>query len=507
MANLALAFDILARDKASKNVDNVGDAFERTGKKSAKFKAVAAAALLGGAAAIVKFGRDSVEAFADAQQSAARLDAAYAKFPRTNDVTRKSFDTLNSALERKTKFDDDAIASGQSVLAQFKLTGTQIQQLTPLLTDYAAKTGRDIPTAAQDLGKAVLGQGRALKTVGLNLKDTGSATGNLNQLMGGLRKQVGGFAEQQGKTAAGQAAILSNEFGEVQETVGSKLVPVLTQLAGVLLKVIDFVQRNSSVLVPLGGAVLAIVAAVKAWNVVQKILDAELLANPIGLVVVALAGLVTGLVIAYKRSETFRNIVNGVFGAVGKAATFLWEDAIRPAFKFIADLWFTVVGALVNGAASAFGWVPGLGGKLKGAAKKFNEFRDEVNAALSGIQDRHVQVSADLKLNKLATLNLHAVAPGTIGSARAYGGPVYPGRVYTVGEFRRELFVPSQAGRILPRTPDSYASDDTTALLTEQRRTNQLLEALAGQDLVLRLNEREFARASRSALTANGRAL
>ncbi|PTK01904.1 peptidoglycan DD-metalloendopeptidase family protein [Mammaliicoccus sciuri] len=48
-------------------------------------------------------------------------------------------------------------------------------------------------------------------------------------------------------------------------------------------------------------------------------------ANPIGLTVVAIAALVAGLVIAYKKSETFRNIVNGAFSAIVSGLTILWN--------------------------------------------------------------------------------------------------------------------------------------------------------------------------------------
>jgi len=251
MASTALTFDLIARDRASKAFKDVGDAAEKSGKKTSRFGEFAKAGLAAGAVAAASFAKSSVKAFVDAEQSSARLDEALAKFPQTADRSRASFDKLNTSLAAKTKFDDDATASGQAVLAQFQLTGTQIQELTPLLQDYAAKTGKDLPTAAGDLGKAVQGQGRALKAVGLNLTDTGTATGNLDQLMGGLRRQVGGFATAEGKTAAGQAEILKNRFGEVQESVGARLVPALTKLGGWLLKTIDFVERNRSVIVPL----------------------------------------------------------------------------------------------------------------------------------------------------------------------------------------------------------------------------------------------------------------
>jgi phage-related protein len=44
-------------------------------------------------------------------------------------------------------------------------------------------------------------------------------------------------------------------------------------------------------------------------------------ANPITLVVIALAALVAAFVVAYKTSETFRNIVNGLFNAIKTGVT------------------------------------------------------------------------------------------------------------------------------------------------------------------------------------------
>lgn len=58
----------------------------------------------------------------------------------------------------------------------------------------------------------------------------------------------------------------------------------------------------------------------KGLAVAQAALNAVLSANPIGLVVAALAALAAGLVTAYHNSETFRNIVNGAFQAVANIA-------------------------------------------------------------------------------------------------------------------------------------------------------------------------------------------
>lgn len=78
----------------------------------------------------------------------------------------------------------------------------------------------------------------------------------------------------------------------------------------------------ASVIQILATAILGYVAAVKGMAIARAMaasvqaLNVAMTANPIGLVVAALAGLVAALVIAYKKSATFRAIVNGAFNAL-----------------------------------------------------------------------------------------------------------------------------------------------------------------------------------------------
>lgn len=69
-------------------------------------------------------------------------------------------------------------------------------------------------------------------------------------------------------------------------------------------------------------AMTATAAVTGVWTAAQWALNAAMTANPIGIVIVGLVALGAGLVVAYKKSETFRNIVNGAFrgvAAVGRA--------------------------------------------------------------------------------------------------------------------------------------------------------------------------------------------
>lgn len=111
-------------------------------------------------------------------------------------------------------------------------------------------------------------------------------------------------------------------------------------------------------------AQVAVNAATKAWAAAQWLLNAALDANPIGVVVVAVAALAAGIVYAYRHSETFRKIV----GALGKAAVATFgaiKDAVMWVINAISDAiaWVDKLLAKVGGAKIL---IPGIGPILAG---------------------------------------------------------------------------------------------------------------------------------------------
>lgn len=233
-AQLTLA--IIARDKATADLKKVERQLDRLQKRQKSFGSSAAKAFAAGA--VVAFGVASVKAFADAEKSQARLELAYKKFPALAGSSISSLRELNSEMQAKVGVDDDALASAQAVLAQFRLTGEQIKQLTPLLVDYATVTGQDVTAAAGALGKAFMGNAKALKAIGINFKATGDTAKDFDTVMAALEQKVGGAGEAFGKTTAGQLAILDAQFGDLQETVGEALVPALQGLVSVATPVV-----------------------------------------------------------------------------------------------------------------------------------------------------------------------------------------------------------------------------------------------------------------------------
>lgn len=76
-------------------------------------------------------------------------------------------------------------------------------------------------------------------------------------------------------------------------------------------------------------------AAQKAMAAAQWLVNAAMSANPIGLVIAAIVGLVAIFVVAYKKSETFRRIVNAAWNGIKHGAQAVWnwlKDTFVPFF-------------------------------------------------------------------------------------------------------------------------------------------------------------------------------
>jgi len=121
---------------------------------------------------------------------------------------------------------------------------------------------------------------------------------------------------------ANQTRIMKAQFEDVKAELGAALLPVVLAILPVFAKLADFVGDNTELVLALaaviGGLSAAIVVAnfaMKAWAAAQAIATAAqwafnvaLSANPIGLVVIAVAALVAGLVILYNKVDWVRDM-------------------------------------------------------------------------------------------------------------------------------------------------------------------------------------------------------
>lgn len=119
-----------------------------------------------------------------------------------------------------------------------------------------------------------------------------------------------------------------------------------------------------------------VTALTKTWTAVQWLMNAALTANPIGLIIVGIAALAAGLVFAYKKSETFRNVVHGALHGVAVAVNFVkdhWK-AFAVALAFLIG--GPMIGAIVLLVANF--------GKIKAAAASVSRWVTDKFGALVG---------------------------------------------------------------------------------------------------------------------------
>lgn len=339
-----------------------------------------------------------------------------------------------------------------------------------------------------------------------------AAEGNLNKVMEGskqpltnqqkalaslslIKKQTsainGDFAKTSGEEA-NASRIVAAQVTDLQAKIGTQLLPAKkellritsTQLIPAFSKFVDglkgageWIQKNQGWLAPLGVAVgvlasgyvalaaaqaasnaqAAIAAAggivnfIKAWATQQAFLNVVLAANPIGLVVTAIAALAAGLIYAYNTNEDFRRGVDGGFRAIGEAGKWLWNNALAPMIRFIVNGFATIVdgiGAMLQalGKIPGFGWAKTAGDAMRGAAeqarglaKSISDIKDKtVNVSVKYTASGDMQFGNGMKASINATGGIFGRGSQQVAFA---GGGVMPG--YTPGKDIYQFYAPN----------------------------------------------------------------
>ena len=181
------------------------------------------------------------------------------------------------------------------------------------------------------------------------------------------------------------------------------LAPLSLAVAGALARIVAAIPPRVLTLL-VGGyvawsvALRAVAAGSKLMAGAQLILNAVMRANPIGLVITAIAALAIGIIYAYKHSETFRRIVNAAFLTVRQEGTRMWgalktafagiTGAVSGTYNWVKSHWPLLLGILTGPIGAAVIIVVRHWGQIKqGAVTAFNDlvrFARGVPAKITG---------------------------------------------------------------------------------------------------------------------------
>lgn len=170
--------------------------------------------------------------------------------------------------------------------------------------------------------------------------------------------------------------VIEDAIGYIQEN-SPQIQETLTKIIDVVGKFVSLVVDNSSVII---SAIVAIGAGLLAWNVVNivmgvvgaikafitivqagipimKALNLVLNANPIGLIITLIAGLVAGFITLWNTSESFRNFWLNLWEIIKNAVSVAVEwivNLFTGIFDFIQNNWQGLLLFIVNPFAGAF---------------------------------------------------------------------------------------------------------------------------------------------------------
>jgi hypothetical protein len=326
--------------QAVRELGTTDKALGSTMSTSEKMGATVKKAALPAAAALGAIGVAAIGATKAAMEDAAAQDHLAGVLKRTTGATESQVAATEDWIEgisRATGVSDDELRPSLETLVTATGDVTKSQKLMKQALDISAASGKSVEEVSKAMALATTGQTAKLEKLVPGLSAASKESDNMTVIMGELATLTGGAMAQSTETAAGQMKIMENQTAELQESLGAALLPVVEALVPIMVKLADIAAENTGaikVLVVIVAALasgilvanaamklyaagsIAVKAATTAWTAAQWLLNAALNANPIGLVVVALAALAAGIYLAYTRSETFRNIVDRAMDVV-----------------------------------------------------------------------------------------------------------------------------------------------------------------------------------------------
>lgn len=346
----------------------------------------------------------------DAAAGTAQLEAGIKSTGDAANVSVKGMNDLASAIQGYSGQTDDSIVKSEQLLLTFtniKNNGPDkiFDQATVASANMAAKMGGDASSQAILLGKALNDPVKgitALTRVGVSFTqgqkdtikamiDTGNTVGAQKVILGELNKEFGGAAKAAGDSMPGELAKGQRAFEDLSQTVVETLLPIVrpiidnlastikrlqpvfqsvaSQVKGVLMPALaglaSFLKTSKSWLLPLVAGIVTLVVALKAYNAIsglvqiatkawaaaQLLLNVVMDANPFGLIVIAIAALVAGIVWVATQTTFFQTIWKAMTTAIGAAWNWLWNTVIQPVVNFIV--------AYIRVMAAVFSWLYG----------------------------------------------------------------------------------------------------------------------------------------------------
>jgi len=183
-----------------------------------------------GAAALVKFGKNAVMAFAADEKAAKSLELQLKNTGYAFSSPDVEYYIAN--LQKLYGVLDDELRPAFQTLLTASGSITKSQQALSTALNVSAATGKSVQEVSAALAKGYSGQTTALTRLGAGLSKATLASGNMDKIMAELDAKFAGQASARLDTYAGKMDQLKVATAKASETIGKGLLDALGKLSG-----------------------------------------------------------------------------------------------------------------------------------------------------------------------------------------------------------------------------------------------------------------------------------
>ena len=291
---------------------------------------------------------DAVKAFAEDDLAAQKLATTLVNTTGATDGQVAAVEAFITKTSMAAAVADDELRPALDSLVRGTGDITEAQKLLGLALDISAGTGKDLGAVSDALSKAFNGQLGPLKKLDPALADLVKSGATADEVFAAMSKTFKGQANTAAKTTSGQMKNLGIQMGELKESVGAAVAPMVQYLIPYLLKFSGWASQNKALIITIGVviggiaiAVIAVNTAMKIWTAVTKafaavqmVFNAVMALNPIFLIAIAIVAIIAILVVLQKKFNIFGIAVS----AIGTAFGAVWT-AIKKVFNWAVENW------------------------------------------------------------------------------------------------------------------------------------------------------------------------
>ena len=218
-----IKMQVQGAEKSKKQLKGVAGGLDSMAKSGIK-----AAGAYFGAQALLSAVRTSIDLFG--QQEEAEKKLRFAAGDMTDALIKQA-----EALQKNTRFGDEAIIAQQAYLASIGLTETQIKDTISASLDLAAATGMSLESAVMNTSKTLSGMAGELgERLGPEFRNITPEALKAGEGIKFIAQQFGGSAQADAGSFAGKLDQMRNAAGDAAESLGEALAPMVIKIAGAM---------------------------------------------------------------------------------------------------------------------------------------------------------------------------------------------------------------------------------------------------------------------------------